>query len=567
MANGIGPQTQASKDTFSYKYCQRGEQFRDVCNRVAGALKDNGEHFYELKDLFQSQRVWLGGRILSTIGTLKCTTPYNCFVSGPIRDAFVHGEGNIMQRAHETAITMRLGGGIGHDFSTLRPRGDKVTKLDSMATGPVGFFDIFNSVGKCTSSTGERRGAQMGILRVDHPDIEEFIHCKQNSNQFTGFNLSIAITDEFMEAVRDRGEFDLKFGGRVYKTIEAINLWEMIMRSTWDWGEPGVVFIDRINYWNNLRYCETIAATNPCSEQPLPPFGACLLGYFNLTQYVKRLTIHSVGSSPFCFDLPALIKDVPAVVRAVDNVIDIATYPLPEQEDSAKATRRMGLGVMGMANAFEACGYPYGSDEFCKLEDEVLGALKNACYRASMELAREKGPFPLFKPDYLNSPFIQGLEPSLQDQIAVCGIRNSHLTSIAPTGTTSFCADNVSSGIEPVFDIHVDRNVRGPDGIKQYRVTDYGYDTFGVRGRTAAEVTVEEHVRVLTTAQKHIDSAISKTVNVGAKCEFEDFKAVYFDCWKRGAKGCATYRIDGKRSGIMAKAKDIAECENGACAA
>jgi ribonucleoside-diphosphate reductase alpha chain len=561
----VGPQTPASVATFKQKYTQRGESFRDVANRVAAKLADDDSHYKAFREIILSQRFWPGGRILSNIGTTKSTTPYNCFVSGTIRDAFVSGQGSIMQRAMEAAATLRMGGGIGYDFSTLRPRGDAITKIDGQATGPVSFMDIFNSVGKCTSSTGQRRGAQMGILRVDHPDIEEFIHSKQNSNQLNAFNISIAITDEFMQAVQDNEEFNLQFGGRVYRSVDARDLWESIMRSTWDWGEPGVVFIDNINKQNNLYYCETIAATNPCSEQPLPPFGACLLGYFNLTQYLYK------NNGEYFFNTPQFIRDIPIVVRAMDNVVDIATYPLPEQEDEAKSKRRMGLGVMGVANALEACGFPYASKDFLSELDRILDILKNYAYISSAYLAKEKGPFQLYDKDkYLDGQFMKGMSDVARKLIQEYGIRNSHLTSIAPTGTTSFCADNVSSGIEPVWDYKSQRTVITPDGPVVYTVEDYGASVLGIKGRKAVELAAEDHINVLVTAQKHIDSAISKTCNVPNTMSWHDFKEVYRKAWKGGAKGCATFTtvVDeslggGRREGIL---KPVADCENGICA-
>lgn len=510
-------------------------------------------------------KFWPGGRILSSVGTTKSTTPYNCFVSGTIRDSYVSGDGHIMQRATEAAATMRMGGGIGYDFSTLRPRGDKVTKIDGFSTGPVSFMDIFNAVGKCTSSTGERRGAQMAILRVDHPDIEEFILAKQNTDKLNAFNMSIAITDQFMQSVIDGSEFALQFGGRTYRTVKARVLWETIMRSTWDWGEPGVIFIDRINAMNNLNYCETIYATNPCSEQPLPPFGACLLGYFNLVKYLKPLRGPTQPEAPrYYLDKVQLGMDIPAVVRAMDNVIDIAVYPLAEQEDNAKSTRRMGLGVMGVANALEACGFVYGTPEFIAEMEAVLTILKNEAYHASAMLAVEKGSFPAYKPEYFNAPFIRGLSLFVQAAIKENGIRNSHLTSIAPTGTTSFCADNVSSGIEPVWAYNSRRLVTTPQGPVEYEVEDYGASVLGHLGRTAMEVTAAEHVDVLTAAQKHIDSAIAKTCNVPSSMEWKDFKNIYLRAWQDGAKGCSTFQSGGKRMGIMKEA--VTDCENGACA-
>jgi ribonucleoside-diphosphate reductase alpha chain len=378
-----GPTLPISEEIHASKYRGTGESFREAMNRVASALGDGPEHFHEFRDILLDMRFMPAGRVQTAMGSLKSVTPYNCFVSGTIEDSFVEGHGSIMQRALEAAKTMRMGGGIGYDFSTLRPKGALIKKLQSRSSGPISFMDIFDAVCRCVASSGHRRGAQMGVMRVDHPDIEDFIHAKQNATRLTGFNVSIAITDEFMEAVQAGGSFDLRYGREVYKTVDAKALWEMIMRSTWDWAEPGVLFIDRINSQNNLYYCETIAATNPCGEQPLPPYGACLLGSFNLVKYV-RTGRDADGADVRYIDLVQLRHDIPAVVRAMDNVVDRAVYPMYEQEKEAKSKRRMGLGVTGLANAIEACGYAYGTSEFCAMEGDVLAAIRDErCGRCS----------------------------------------------------------------------------------------------------------------------------------------------------------------------------------------
>lgn len=398
----------------------------------------------------------------------------------------------------------------------------------------------------------------MGVLRVDHPDIEEFIRAKQNSNNLTNFNISIAVTDDFMEAVKTNSGFDLVWGGKKYRTINARNLWNEIMRSTWDWAEPGVLFIDRINEMNNLWYIENIAATNPCAEQPLPPNGACLLGSFNLTKYVK-----SDGAANW-FDWDTFFKDIPVVVRAMDNIVDRALYPLTEQYEEAKAKRRMGLGVTGVANALEALGMSYGSKEFLVYLNSLLRDFTNAVYKASAELAREKGPFPLYvAKEYTGGKFFSQLDKDVQQAIETWGIRNSHLTSIAPTGTISLVADNISSGIEPVFSYGFDRTIQTYDGPRVERVDDYGVRVFGVRGKTAAECSVDDHLAVLLVASKWMDSAVSKTCNVGDHVTFEEFKDIYWKAWEGGAKGCTTFRAAGKRMGILNVAPQ--EGEGAAC--
>ena len=384
----------------------------------------------------------------------------------------------------------------------------------------------------------------MGVLRVDHPDIREFISAKRNSDKLTGFNISVGITDKFMEALgSDDDSFDLVFEGRTYDTISAKELWDEIMQSTWDWAEPGVLFIDRIQEMNNLWYCETIAATNPCGEQPLPPYGACLLGSFNLTKYVED------GE----FDFKQYKSDIPHVIRAMDNVIDRTIYPLKAQSDEAKNKRRMGIGVTGLANAGEMLGYPYASEEFLTWTEKVLACLRDNAYRASARLAKEKGAFPLYREQYLKSNFIRSLPASVKKEIREHGIRNSHLTSIAPTGTISLVSDNVSGGIEPVFSHYYDRTIQTFDGPTIERVEDYAYAR-GVKGVKAGDLSVMQHVEILALASHYVDSAVSKTCNVGDDVTYEEFKDVYVKAWKMGCKGITTFRASGRRYGILNEA-------------
>lgn len=547
-----GPTIPVSMETHADKYRGPGESYRDAMGRVANALKDSEEHYQATRDIMLDMRFWGGGRVQSAMGSTRSVTPYNCFVSGTIEDSFVEGNGSIMARAAEAAATMRQGGGIGYDFSNLRPKGALIRKLQSASSGPLSFMEIFDSVCRCVASSGHRRGAQMGVMRIDHPDIEEFIHVKGNQTKLTGFNLSVAVTDEFMACLAAKRPFALQWGGQVFKEVDPVALWDMLMRSTWDWAEPGVLFIDRINDMNNLWYCEKIVATNPCGEQPLPPYGACLLGSFNLTRYLEAKTLYAVGGARWDFNTDKLLADIPHVVRAMDNVVDRAKFPLYEQEQEAKNKRRMGLGVMGLANAGEALGNPYGSPEFIKWADDITALINKHCYLASIELAKEKGSFRLFdKEKFLAGKFVSGLDEEVRAGIAKHGIRNSHLTSIAPTGTISLCADNVSSGVEPVFSHSYNRTIMSFEGPRVEEVTDYGLGVLGVKGRTADEVTPAQHVAVLTAVQKNVDSAVSKTCNVGKDVSWEEFKQIYLDAYNGGAKGCTTFRAAGKRMGIL----------------
>ena len=548
-----GPSLPISNEIDEMKYRQPGETFKQKCTRIADALKDNDEHYHAFRDILLDQAFLPAGRVQASIGAARLATPYNCFVAPTIPDSMK----GIMDVAKYAAETMRLGGGIGYDFSTIRPRGDSIAN-GSIASGPISFMRIFDAVCGTVASAGHRRGAQMGVLRVDHPDIEEFVRAKQNTTNLTNFNISIGVTDAFMEAVNNGTGFDLVFDGKRYRTIDARNLWNEIMRSTWDWAEPGVLFIDRINEMNNLYYCETIAATNPCAEQPLPPNGACLLGSFNLVKYLQKT------EAGYKFNWDKFMSDIPVVVRAMDNIVDRALYPQTEQYEEAISKRRMGLGVTGVANAIEAMGHPYGSKGFLDVLDDILSVLTNACYATSANLAKEKGSFPLFdKEQYLNGKFVKQLANEVQSLIFEHGLRNSHLTSVAPTGTISLVADNISSGIEPVFSYGFDRTIQTVEGPKVERVDDYGVRVLGVQGKTADQCTLDEHLAVLQVATKWMDSAVSKTCNVGDHVSFDEFKNVYYRAWTMGCKGITTFRAAGKRLGILVAAPQ--EGEGAAC--
>ena len=539
MSKIYGPTLPISQEIHQTKYRSEGETFEDAMMRLSSTLSDDTDHRRSLTEIFLEQRFMPAGRVQSAIGSPKQVTPWNCFVSGIIHDSF----DDIMDKAKEAGITMRLGGGIGYDFSSLRPRGSRIKSMGSQSSGPISFMDIFNALCGTIASSGHRRGAQMGVLRVDHPDIEEFIHAKRNSTALTRFNISVGVTDEFMEAVKRGGEFHLKWRGKIYSTVDARSLWDQIMRSTWDWAEPGVIFIDRINKENNLWYCETITTTNPCGEQPLPPYGACLLGSFNLVKYIRPNKT---------FDWGQFEKDIKATIRAMDNIIDIGIYPLAAQEEEGKNKRRMGLGITGTANALEIMGYPYGSKAYIKMQNLILEKLRNDSYETSSDLAAEKGSFPLFEADkYLDGEFIKRLPERIRTKIRNQGIRNSHLTSIAPTGTISLSADNISSGIEPVFSYGFTRTIQTFDGPIFEDVTDYAYREYGVEGVKAGDIPVETHVKVLNAAQYWVDSACSKTCNVGDDVDWERFKDVYMQAYEGGAKGCTTFRASGKRYGIL----------------
>ena len=544
-----GPVIKVSLETQKKKYLGEGEDHARGMARIAGHLADNDEHYHRFYHLLLDQKFLPAGRVQSAAGSPREVTAFNCFVSGTIDDSMV----DILDKVKEAGLTMQLGGGIGYDFSTLRPRGDRIRSLDSKASGPLSFMEIFDALCDTISSAGHRRGAQMGVLRVDHPDIEEFIEAKCNDYRLTKFNISIGVTDAFMQAVVDGTPFDLIFEGVVYKTVDARALYEKIMRATWDWAEPGVLFIDKINRKNNLWAIETIAATNPCGEQPLPPYGACLLGSINLAQFL----VPKRRGSGYAIDIESIEAAMPDIVRAMDNIIDRTNYPIKEQEEEAKNKRRMGLGVTGLANALEVCGLPYGSRKGKKLTEKVLRAIAHAAYNASIDLAIEKGAYPLWDTRALDSEFAQDvLTAQIRERMRIHGIRNSHLLSIAPTGTISLCANNISSGLEPPFLLEYERTIQEFDGEIKEIVKDFAYEFYGVKGVTADELTATQHVEMLNLCSRWVDSACSKTINVGDDVTWEEFKDLYIQAWKGGASGCTTFRAAGKRYGILNKIEE-----------
>lgn len=719
-AESMGPITTAANSVHAEKYRAKGETFREAMNRIAAAVQDNHEHYMDFRNVLLSMRFMPAGRIQAAMGSLKTVTAYNCFVMGTIHDSFTDGPTaaevaslpngmfqpeSIMDTAKMAAMTMRQGGGVGYDISTLRPSGDQIKGVQAITNGPLAFAPIYDAVCRATSSAGNRRGAQMLVLRADHPDIEAFIRAKHVADKnipyeyrpLRGFNMSIAVDDTLMEAIDRQAPYMLKFGGRDYREVDSVDLWEMIMRSTYDWAEPGVLFIDQINRMNNLWYCETIAATNPCfagnqtiltdqgpktfaelegqrvsvltenqegkliyrpmgvfktakdqeilrvtlddgtmidcththeffdldrnrvearnlipgqrlasvyrhnanskgykrltngihkvvsvellmerqdvfcgtvdethrfflgcerggvlvsncGEQPLPPYGACLLGSFNLVKYLI------LTNGVYSFDWDQFRKDIYSVVRSMDNVIDRTRYPLPQQKIEAKNKRRMGLGVTALANALEAMGHPYGEFSFLEMENKILSFLACHAYRASALLAKEKGSFPLYDAEkYMKGKFINGLDDETKALIKKYGIRNSHLTSIAPTGTISFSADNITSGIEPVLAYSQKRRVIMSEGPVIVELEDYGVSFLGIHGKEVDRVTPTEHINVLTTAQLHVDSAVSKTCNVPTDINWNAFKGIYLAAYLGGAKGCTTYRPAGNYDEVIKK--------------
>ncbi|MFQ5533534.1 MAG: adenosylcobalamin-dependent ribonucleoside-diphosphate reductase [Sphingomonadales bacterium] len=532
----------------------------DTWARVARALAEPereeerdqwAQRFYQVMADF---RFLPAGRIIAGAGSGRNVTLFNCFVMGIIPD----GISGIFGQLREAALTMQQGGGIGYDFSTIRPKGAAVKGVGADASGPLSFMDVWDSMCRTIMSAGYRRGAMMGTMRCDHPDIEAFIEAKRDPGRLRMFNLSVLVTDEFMTAVKENGPWDLKFGGTVYKTLPARGLWDNIMRSTFDFAEPGVIFIDRINSKNNLYYNETITATNPCGEQPLPPYGACLLGSVNLARLVRE---------PFSADAHIPADELEAVVRIavrmMDNAIDVSKFPLDAQRHEAETKRRIGLGVTGLADALIMCRARYGAKHSLDLAEAWMKTIQRSAYLASAELAAEKGPFALYdRALYLKGETIRELDDDIRDAIARNGIRNGLLTSIAPTGTISLFADNVSSGLEPVFSFSYKRKVLMPDGARREEaVSDYAHRLyqrmFGEETPlpdyfvTSLTLTPNDHVHMQAAVQKYVDSSISKTINCPEDISFDAFKDVYMLAYDAGCKGCTTYRPNDVTGSVL----------------
>ena len=561
---------------MKYRYTGEGDDSGDAnipgtWKRVAGALAepedatirdDVAERFEEALKGF---RFLPAGRIVAGAGTGRKVTLFNCFVMGTIPDDM----GGIFAHLKEAALTMQAGGGIGYDFSTLRPKGAPVLGVGADASGPLTFMDVWDAMCRTIMSAGSRRGAMMATMRCDHPDIEAFIDAKQEAGRLRMFNLSVLVSDTFMAAVDADDAWELTFGGRTWKTVSARELWDRIMRGTYACAEPGVIFIDRINQRNNLHYCETISATNPCGEQPLPPYGACLLGSINLTRFII-----DPFSEEARFDGEAFDGAVEAAVRMMDNVIDVSRFPLEEQRQEAIAKRRIGLGITGLADALIMMRARYGDEHSLDLAGTWLARLRRKAYLASIRLAREKGPFPLWDAEaWCSGASVAELDDDVREAARENGIRNALLTSIAPTGTISLFANNISSGLEPVFAFSYTRNVLMPDGSRRSEeVTDYavrlwrhlkGPDTplpdYFVDAQVLRPI---DHVRMQAVVQKYIDSSISKTINVPEDISFDAFKDVYLKAFEMGCKGCTTYRPNDVTGAVLeTKPKEEAQPE------
>lgn len=557
---------------MKYRYYRDGQaidqSIEDTWQRVAEAIAQaekpaEREHwqrkfFEQLSDF----KFMPGGRILAGAGTTHAVTLFNCFVMNIQEDSMT----GIFDALREGALTLQQGGGIGYDFSVLRPAGAMAARTGIPASGPVSFMQIWDAMCGVLLSTGARRGAMMGVLACDHPDIEAFIEAKADAKLLRHFNVSVMVSDAFMQAVNEDAGWDLIFPGdrKVYRTVHARELWEKIIKYAYNYAEPGVLFGDTINRLNNLWYCESIRATNPCGEIPLPPYGACDLGAINLTQFV---------TAPFTeqaqIDWLKLEETVSVAARFLDDVIDVSKYPLLAQEDMAYKTRRIGLGVTGLADAFIMLGIKYGSEESIKQAREIMRRVSEISWLTSIELAKEKDPFPLYEGKYLQGEFVQSLDSHIQQQLSEYGVRNSHHNTIAPAGTISILANNVSNGIEPVFLATYNRKVKlENNSFESYEVENYAYHLWREKDEGMPPAWVDTtsldpdaHLDVQGAMQPYIDNAISKTINLPEDFPFEKLSDVYSKAYQLGLKGCTVFRPNPVTGSVLSD--DKSECADG----
>lgn len=540
-----------------YRYLNNAAEnsIADSWQRIAGTLahieSHDQEHWQQCYvGALTDFRFLPGGRIQAGAGTDKHVTLFNCFVMDTIEDSM----NGIFNALKQGALTMQQGGGVGYDFSSLRPRGMAAKHTGTIASGPVSFMHIWDSMCATLLSSGNRRGAMMATLRCDHPDIELFIDAKQTPGALNHFNLSVLVTDSFMQAVENDEPWPLRFPSddttddTICGHIPAQQLWHRILQANYNYAEPGVLFIDQINHENNLKYREHISATNPCGEVPLPPYGACDLGSLNLTRFVNRPFQDNAE-----FDMDGF-KDLATVaVRMLNNVIDLSHYPLPQQQLQAQGSRRIGLGITGLADCLIMLGLRYDSQQALDFAANVMRELCYSAYACSVELAKQQGPFPFFDKDaYLASPFIQRLPEHLRQGIAKHGIRNSHLLAIAPTGTISLLANNISSSLEPVFSFRQKRNIYlSTDDYQAVELEDYAAQQwrqlFGDKPLpdyfiSSREIRPQAHLDMQAAIQPWVDNAVSKTINIPVDLPFAEFSELYRRAWQLGLKGCTSFR-------------------------